>query len=56
MPRRPRIEFEDAIYHLMARGNARPKIVRDDADRRRLAEGLEQAVVRYGWQAIWPES
>ena len=33
----------------MARGNARQKIVRDDADRRRLIDGLEQSVVRHGW-------
>jgi putative transposase len=50
MPRRLRIEFEGAIYHVMARGNARQKIVRDDADRRRLIEGLEHAVIRYGWE------
>jgi putative transposase len=50
MPRRLRIEFEGAIYHVMARGNARQRIVRDDADRQRLIEGLEQAVVRYGWE------
>ena len=50
MPRRLRIEFEGAIYHVMARGNARQKIVRDDADRQRLIEGLEQAVIRYGWE------
>jgi putative transposase len=50
MPRRLRIEFEDAIYHVMARGNARQKIVRDDADRQRLIDGLEQAVIRYGWE------
>src|SRR5262249_12925481 len=52
MPRRLRIEFEDAIYHVMARGNARQKIVRDDADRRRLIDGLENAVVRYGWELL----
>ena len=34
----------------MARGNARQKIVRDDADRQRLIDGLEQAVIRYGWE------
>jgi hypothetical protein len=34
----------------MARGNARQKIVRDEADRQRLIEGLEQAVIRYGWE------
>jgi hypothetical protein len=50
MPRRLRIEFEGAIDYVMARGNARQKIVRDDADRQRLIEGLEQAVIRYGWE------
>ena len=41
-----------AIYHVMARGNARQKIVRDDADRRRLIDGLEQSVVRHGWELL----
>jgi putative transposase len=50
MPRRLRIEYEGAIYHVMARGNARQKIVRDDTDRQRLIDGLEQAVIRYGWE------
>jgi REP element-mobilizing transposase RayT len=50
MPRRLRLEYAGAIYHVMARGNARQKIVRDDADRRRLVEGLEHAVIRYGWE------
>jgi putative transposase len=50
MSRRLRIEFEGAIYHVMARGNARQKIVRDDADRQRLIDGLEQAVIRCGWE------
>jgi REP element-mobilizing transposase RayT len=40
------------IYHEMARGNARQKIVRDDADRRRLIDGLEQSVVRHGWDLL----
>jgi hypothetical protein len=31
----------------MARGNARQKIARDDADRQRLIDGLEHAVIRY---------
>jgi putative transposase len=52
MPRRLRIEYQGAIYHVMARGNAGQKIVRDDADRRRLIEGLEQAVVRHGWELL----
>ena len=52
MPRRLRIEFEGAIYHVMARGNARQKIVRDDADRRRLLDGFEHTVVRHGWELL----
>jgi REP element-mobilizing transposase RayT len=52
MARRLRIEFEGAIYHGMARGNARQKIVRDDADRRRLTAGLEHTVVRWGWELV----
>jgi REP element-mobilizing transposase RayT len=52
MSRRLRIEFEGAIYHVMVRGNARQKIVRDDADRQRLVEGLEHAVLRCGWELV----
>ena len=52
MPRRLRVEFDGAIYHVMARGNARQKIVRDDADRGRLIEGLEQTVSRCGWELV----
>jgi REP element-mobilizing transposase RayT len=52
MPGRFRIEFEGAIYHVLARGNARQSIVRDDADRRRLLDGLEQTVVRHQWELV----
>jgi hypothetical protein len=51
MPRRLRIEFEGAIYHVMARGNARQKIVRDDADRRRLIDGLVVRPEDYEWSS-----
>jgi REP element-mobilizing transposase RayT len=44
-----RVEFEDALYHVHARGNERASIFRDDHDRRWLLAGLEQAVNRYGW-------
>ena len=47
MPRRPRIEFEGAIYHVMARGNARQRIVRDDHDRERLLDDLRRTVLRW---------
>ena len=52
MPRRLRIEFAGAIYHVMARGNARQKIVHDDDDRSRLLVDLERAVVRYDWELL----
>jgi putative transposase len=41
MPRPPRLEFSDAVYHVIARGNEQRDVFRDDADRelylRRLA-------------------
>ena len=49
MSRHLRIQYADAIYHVMARGNARQDIVGDDADRQRLIDGLEKAVARSGW-------
>jgi len=44
MGRRLQFQYADAIYHVMARGNARQDIVGDDADRQRLIDGLETAV------------
>jgi REP element-mobilizing transposase RayT len=52
MPRRLRIEFEGAIYHVMARGNARQDIVHDDEDRRRVCADLERVVERFGWELL----
>ncbi len=43
MPRAPRIEYEDAAYHVMARGNRRLPIVFNDADRELFAETLAEA-------------
>jgi REP element-mobilizing transposase RayT len=43
MPRAPRIEYEDAAYHVMARGNRRLPIVYSDADREIFAETLSEA-------------
>ena len=50
MPRRLRLQYPDAIYHLMARGNGRQDIVRDDIDRDRLLAHLGRAVVRCSWR------
>jgi REP-associated tyrosine transposase len=46
MARRLRVQYPGAIYHVMARGNGRQDIVRDDADRDRLQQELGRAAVR----------
>ena len=38
MPRAPRIEFEEACYHIMASGNHREPIVFDEEDRKRFVK------------------
>ena len=50
MPRRLRIQFEGAIYHVMARGNGRQRIVHDDPDRQRLLDDLRRTVLRCEWE------
>ncbi|MGD0059413.1 MAG: transposase, partial [Verrucomicrobiia bacterium] len=50
MPRRLRVEFAGAVYHVMARGNERREIFRDDEDRRRFLEALGDGVTRFGWR------
>jgi REP element-mobilizing transposase RayT len=52
MPRRLRIEYEGAIYHVMARGNARQDIVHDDDDRRRLVDDPDCTVGRTDWKLL----
>jgi hypothetical protein len=50
MPRRLRLQYSGAIYHLMARGNGRQDIVRDDVDREWLQEQLGKAAIRCSWR------
>lgn len=47
MARPLRIEFEEAIYHITARGNRRESIFLDDTDRLRFLEMLERSLERY---------
>jgi len=59
MARPLRTEYAGAIYHVMSRGNARQRIFRDDADPQNGLDGLEDTVVRYGWEQgikVPPES
>jgi REP element-mobilizing transposase RayT len=47
MARPLRVEFEDAIYHLCTRGNARQRIFSDDRDRLRFLELLKESHQRF---------
>ena len=50
MPRQVRVQYENAIYHVMARGNRLDRIVRSDEDREAFEATLEEVVARTGWQ------
>lgn len=50
MPRKARVEFPGAVYHLLERGDRREAIVRDDADRVLFLQTLGQACERSGWR------
>jgi len=42
------VEYVGASYHVTARGNERKAIYRDNADRLRFLETVEEAVTRFG--------
>jgi len=50
MSRPLRIEFADALYHVMSRGHERADIVRDDMDRQKRLDWLRRTVETYGWR------
>jgi putative transposase len=50
MLRQLRLEYEGAIYHVMARGNRRQSIYRDDRDRLAWLDFLSRACQRTGWR------
>jgi len=50
MARGVRIEFPGAFYHVMARGNRREAIFRNDADRQLFLKTLREACAMTGWR------
>ena len=50
MARKIRVEFEGAIYHIIARGDRRENIFEDDVDRGRFLETLAEVCQRTGWR------
>jgi putative transposase len=50
MPRKLRMEYSEAIYHVMNRGNRRENIFRDEADRKRFLAVLGETCGKTQWQ------
>jgi hypothetical protein len=50
MPRKLRLEYEGAIYHVMNSGDRQEDIFVDDRDRRRLLATLGEVCEKTGWQ------
>src|SRR5438552_1602691 len=51
MPRKLRIQYPGAIYHVMNRGDQRENIFKDDQDRERFLFTLGEACNKTEWQA-----
>ena len=49
MPRKPRIEYSGAFYHVITRGNQRQNLFHDNQDREFYLDRLEQYRKRYGF-------
>src|SRR5438309_878883 len=51
MPRKLRIQYPGAMYHVMSRGDRREKIFLDDVDRQDFIKTLAEACQKTAWQA-----
>ena len=50
MPRKLRIQYPGAMYHVMSRGNRREDVFLDDVDRQDFLKTLAEACQKTGWQ------
>ena len=50
MPRKARVEFDGAVYHLLDRGDRREAIFRDDRDREMFLATLGRVCEMTGWR------
>src|SRR5882672_7372440 len=50
MPRKLRLQYPGAMYHVMSRGDRREKIFLDDVDRHDFIKTLAEACQKTGWQ------
>ena len=49
MARKLRVKYPGAIYHVMNRGDRREPKFKDDVDRQRFLETLDEVCLRTGW-------
>ena len=49
MARKPRVEYEGAIYHVMSRGDHGEEVYRNEADNEVFLDTLDEACGRTGW-------
>jgi len=50
MARKLRVQYPDAVYHVLNRGDRRERIFCDDHDRQRFLDTLGEACAKTGWQ------
>jgi REP element-mobilizing transposase RayT len=50
MPRKLRIEYSGAMYHVMSRGDRQDNIYLDEVDRQDFIKTLAEACQKTGWQ------
>src|SRR6266853_6938740 len=50
MPRRMRVEFAGAVYHVLDSGDRREAIFGDDTDRELFLRTLQEVCTRTGWR------
>jgi REP element-mobilizing transposase RayT len=50
MPRKLRVEYPGAMYHVMSRGDRYENIYLDDVDRQDFLKTLAEACQKAGWQ------
>ena len=50
MPRKLRVEYPGATYHVMSRANAKGDIFLNDVDRQDFRKTLAEACQKAGWQ------
>lgn len=52
MPRRPRLQFPGAIYHVVTRGDGRRALFHDENHYARATKGLVEEVQRSAWEVL----